>query len=128
MFEDYRNLRGRFDKIVSIEMFEAACYRLLEPHGGRLVQTITINYQKFPAYRRRSDWIQKHIFPGSEPASLGLFHAEDLERHISDVQLPAHQSRESARPRGGTGRVAGGGPLNGDSHSPPRTTHPAAAR
>ena len=81
LFEDYRNLRGRYDKIVSIEMFEAvgyefydqffgACDRLLEPHGAMLIQTITMNDRTFPAYRRRSDWIQKYIFPGSELASL----------------------------------------------------------
>ena len=107
LFEDYRKLRGRFDKIVTIEMFEAvgfefydeffgACDRLLHPHGSMLIQTITINDQKFPAYRRRSDWIQKHIFPGSELASLSgvlaslaratslnLFHAEDMGIHYA---------------------------------------------
>jgi cyclopropane-fatty-acyl-phospholipid synthase len=105
--EDYRNLRGQYDKIVSIEMFEAvglryydrffrACDRLLRPHGSMLMQTITINEQAFPAYRRRSDWIQKHIFPGSELASvseilrslaratsLGLYHAEDIGTHYA---------------------------------------------
>jgi len=81
LFEDYRNLRGRYDKIVSIEMFEAvglefydqffgACDLLLEPHGSMLIQTITMNDRTFPAYRRRADWIQKYIFPGSELASL----------------------------------------------------------
>jgi cyclopropane-fatty-acyl-phospholipid synthase len=81
LFEDYRNLRGRYHKIVSIEMFEAvgyefydqffgACDRLLEPQGAMLIQTITMNDRTFPAYRRRSDWIQKYIFPGSELASL----------------------------------------------------------
>jgi cyclopropane-fatty-acyl-phospholipid synthase len=81
LFEDYRNLRGRYDKIVSIEMFEAVglefydqffatCDRLLEPQGSMLIQTITMNDRTFPAYRRRADWIQKYIFPGSELASL----------------------------------------------------------
>ena len=62
--EDYRNLRGQYDKIVSIEMFEAvglryydeffrACDRLLRPDGSMLMQTITINEQSFPAYHRR---------------------------------------------------------------------------
>jgi cyclopropane-fatty-acyl-phospholipid synthase len=105
--EDYRNLRGQYDKIVSIEMFEAvglayydeffrACDRLLRPDGSMLMQTITINEQAFPAYRRRSDWIQKYIFPGAELASvseilrslaratsLGLFHAEDIGAHYA---------------------------------------------
>ncbi len=80
--EDYRALRGRYDKLVSIEMFEAvglayydeffgACERLLKPGGSMLMQVITINEQAFPAYHGRSDWIQKYIFPGSELASLG---------------------------------------------------------
>ena len=57
LFEDYRNLRGQFDKIVSIEMFEAvgyehyddyfgACDRLLKPDGSMLLQTITIQETK----------------------------------------------------------------------------------
>jgi cyclopropane-fatty-acyl-phospholipid synthase len=107
LFEDYRNLRGEYDKIVSIEMFEAvgleyydtffgACDRLLKRDGSMLLQTITMNDQKFPAYRRHADWIQTYIFPGSELASLSgilgslaratrmsLFHAEDLGMHYA---------------------------------------------
>jgi cyclopropane-fatty-acyl-phospholipid synthase len=107
LFEDYRHLCGRFDKIVSIEMFEAvgfdhyddyfgACDRLLGPDGSMLIQTITMNEQKFSAYRKRSDWIQKHIFPGSQLASVGgilaslarstrlsLFHAEEMGAHYA---------------------------------------------
>ena len=82
--EDYRELRGRFDKIVSIEMFEAvgfdhydeffgACDQLLESDGAMLLQTITIDERKFPRYRKRSDWIQKHIFPG-RPTGLAAGH------------------------------------------------------
>lgn len=105
LLEDYRNLRGQFDKMVSIEMFEAvglrlhdtyfgACDRLLKSDGTVLLQTITMNEQKFPVYRKRCDWIQKYIFPGSELASvaeilhslrrctrLSLFHAEDIDLH-----------------------------------------------
>ncbi|MGO9096818.1 MAG: class I SAM-dependent methyltransferase [Bryobacteraceae bacterium] len=107
LFEDYRQLSGRFDKIVSIEMFEAvgfehydeffrACDRLLEPDGAMLLQTITMNEQKFPRYRKQSDWIQKYIFPGAQLASLrgildslaratrlSLFHAEDMGAHYA---------------------------------------------
>jgi cyclopropane-fatty-acyl-phospholipid synthase len=105
--EDYRNLRGQYDKMVSIEMFEAvglayydeffrACDRLLRPDGSMLMQTITINEQAFPAYHRSSDWIQKYIFPGAELASvseilrslaratsLGIYHAEDIGTHYA---------------------------------------------
>jgi cyclopropane-fatty-acyl-phospholipid synthase len=78
---DYRELRGRFDKIVSIEMFEAvghehydeffnACDRLLLPHGKMLIQTITMNENRFAKYVKDCDWTQKYIFPGGELASF----------------------------------------------------------
>ncbi len=79
--EDYRRLRGRFDKAVSIEMFEAVGLefydrffatvdRLLEPGGTMLLQTIWINEARFERYRRQPDFIQRHVFPGSELASI----------------------------------------------------------
>jgi cyclopropane-fatty-acyl-phospholipid synthase len=107
LFEDYRNLRGQYDKIVSIEMFEAvgyehyddyfgACDRLLKPEGSMLLQTITILESKFQQYRKQSDWIKKHIFPGAELASvvaiqqslarstrMKLFHSEDIGMHYA---------------------------------------------
>jgi cyclopropane-fatty-acyl-phospholipid synthase len=107
LFEDYRNLRGQYDKIVSIEMFEAvgyehyddyfgACDRLLKPHGSMLLQTITILEAKFQQYRKQSDWIKKHIFPGAELASvieiqrslarttrMQLSHLEDIGKHYA---------------------------------------------
>ena len=75
-FCDYRAAQGRYDKIVSIEMIEAvgheflgtffaACDRLLAPHGLVVLQGITIPDQRYEAYRRGCDWIQKHIFPGA---------------------------------------------------------------
>jgi cyclopropane-fatty-acyl-phospholipid synthase len=107
LLKDYRELRGSFDKIVSIEMFEAvgfehydeffsACDRLLKPDGSMLLQTITMNEQRFARYLKQSDWIQKHIFPGAQLASLrgvldslaratrlSLFHAEDMGAHYA---------------------------------------------
>jgi len=107
LFEDYRNLRGQFDKIVSIEMFEAVgyehyddyfgtCDRLLKPDGSMLLQTITIMESKFQQYRKQSDWIKKHIFRGAELASvteiqrslakttrMQLFHLEDIGKHYA---------------------------------------------
>jgi cyclopropane-fatty-acyl-phospholipid synthase len=79
---DYRELDGQFDKIVSIEMFEAVGLphyddyfgtvdRLLTSDGAMLLQTITMTDQWFPQYRRRPDWIEKYIFPGGELASVG---------------------------------------------------------
>jgi cyclopropane-fatty-acyl-phospholipid synthase len=79
---DYRELDGRFDKIVSIEMLEAVghgylpayfaiCARLL-PAGGKLaLQSITMPDDRFAAYRRGVDWMQTYIFPGSAIPSLG---------------------------------------------------------
>jgi cyclopropane-fatty-acyl-phospholipid synthase len=107
LLSDYRDLKGKFDKIVSIEMFEAvglkhydefftACDRLLRLDGTFLLQTIMILDQKFHAYRKRCDWIQKYIFPGSELASvseilrslarstsLSLFNLEDIGTHYA---------------------------------------------
>ncbi len=114
LFEDYRNLRGEFDKIVSIEMFEAvgyehyddyfaACNRLLKPDGSILLQTITILEAKFQQYRKQSDWIKKHIFPGAELASvieiqrslarttrMQVSHLEDIGKHYA---LTLHEWR-----------------------------------
>jgi cyclopropane-fatty-acyl-phospholipid synthase len=81
VMQDYRKLEGRFDKIVSIEMFEAVgfdhydeffgtCDRLLKPDGSMFLQTITLCEQEIRDYRRRVDWIQTYIFPGSELASV----------------------------------------------------------
>ena len=105
--QDYRELRGHYDKIVSIEMFEAvgyqyydeffrACDHLLAPNGTMLLQTITMHDQRFRRYRKKADWMQKYIFPGSQLASLSgvlrslarttnlsLFHAEDIGTHYA---------------------------------------------
>lgn len=78
---DYRDVRGRFDRIVSIEMLEAVghkffgkffatCDRLLEPDGLVVLQSITIPDQRYESYRKSSDWINKHIFPGGHLPSL----------------------------------------------------------
>ena len=107
LFEDYRNLKGTFDKIVSVEMFEAvgadhydsyfgACDRLLDPNGAMLLQTITIRESKFEQYRSQSDWIKKYIFPGAELAAilpivsslnrctrLQMFDLEDIGLHYA---------------------------------------------
>ncbi|MGW8195130.1 MAG: class I SAM-dependent methyltransferase [Desulforhopalus sp.] len=73
--DDYRNLKGKYDKLVSIEMIEAVghrfmpeffkkCGELLKPEGLMLIQAITITDQKYRQYCRSVDFIQKHIFPG----------------------------------------------------------------
>ena len=81
-FEDYRHTTGQFDRIASIEMFEAVGERYwpdyfttirerLKPGGKAALQIITIDDRFFDRYRKRVDFIQQHIFPGgmliSEP-------------------------------------------------------------
>ena len=74
--EDYRDINGRYDKIVSIEMLEAVgdkfletwcakCDEILAPEGLLGIQMITVPDCDYDALRRGADWIQKHIFPGS---------------------------------------------------------------
>ena len=72
---DYRDVAGQFDRVASIEMFEAVGERywptyfdkvasVLTPQGRAGLQIITIEEQLFEGYRRRADFIQKYIFPG----------------------------------------------------------------
>ena len=72
---DYRDVEGRFDRIVSIEMIEAVgeeflpsyfgtIRRLLKEKGKAVLQAITIAEDRFDSYRRTPDFIQRHIFPG----------------------------------------------------------------
>jgi cyclopropane-fatty-acyl-phospholipid synthase len=74
--KDFRDLEGRFDKLVSIEMIEAIdhglfdayfrkCSELLKPDGAMLIQAITIADQRYDEYRKSVDFIQRYIFPGS---------------------------------------------------------------
>lgn len=81
-YRDYRDLTGSFDKIVSIEMIEAVgydylpsffatCARVLKPGGALALQSITMPDDRFAAYRRRVDWMQTYIFPGSCVPSIG---------------------------------------------------------
>ncbi|HET7501892.1 MAG TPA: cyclopropane-fatty-acyl-phospholipid synthase family protein [Kofleriaceae bacterium] len=81
-YRDYRALDGVYDKIVSIEMIEAVgleylpqyfaiCARRLGPAGRFALQSITIPEARFASYRRRVDWMQTYVFPGSVIPSLG---------------------------------------------------------
>jgi cyclopropane-fatty-acyl-phospholipid synthase len=100
-YRDYRDLDGAFDKIVSIEMLEAVgheylpsyfatCARVLAPGGRLALQSITMPDDRFDAYRKRVDWMQTYIFPGScipslavirrvaAPVGLTMVHADDI--------------------------------------------------
>ena len=75
VYSDYRDVEGMFDKVVSIEMFEAVgrdywdeffatCERVLRPGGAMLLQTIGIPDRDAASGLRASGWISKYIFPG----------------------------------------------------------------
>ncbi|MFM9500702.1 class I SAM-dependent methyltransferase, partial [Streptomyces galilaeus] len=74
-FEDYRDVRGSFDRIASIEMIEAVgeenwstyfrtLAERLKPGGVAVIQAITIREDLYENYRRNPDFIQRYIFPG----------------------------------------------------------------
>ena len=85
--QDYRDVAGEFDRIVSIEMLEAVGERYwpmyfetlrkrLRPGGVAVIQVITIADAHFASYRRGADFIQRFIFPGGMLPSPGAMHAE----------------------------------------------------
>lgn len=76
LFEDYRDLSGQFDKLVSIEMIEAIghqfqdvyfkkCAAMLKPGGKALIQAITIEDHRYQQALHSVDFIKHYIFPGS---------------------------------------------------------------
>lgn len=101
---DYRDLIGRFDKLVSVEMIEAvgdeflpayfsSCASLLKEDGQMLVQAITMPDQRYKQYLKTSDFIQQFIFPGSCVPSLtamldAVAEVTDLRvNHVEDFGL-----------------------------------------
>ena len=105
--KDYRDLSGKFDKLVSIEMIEAVghqylpaffrtCSRLLKDDGMMALQAITIGDQIFDRHKRSVDFIKRYIFPGScipsitaisnaiaRATDLRLVHLEDITPHYA---------------------------------------------
>ncbi len=88
--QDYRDVQGQFDRIVSVEMFEAVgeaywpryfsqLNKCLSPDGVAVLQVITIEARKFNSYRRQPDFIQTHIFPGGMLPTDGIVR-EHVER------------------------------------------------
>ena len=99
--EDYRNLKGSFDKLVSIEMIEAVgheylpvffskCSRLLKPGGAMLIQAITYRDQDYSDYLKSADFIQKHIFPGG----CLLSSSDLLQRYQNHTDMSVNQLEE----------------------------------
>jgi cyclopropane-fatty-acyl-phospholipid synthase len=88
--QDYRDVAGTFDRIVCIEMIEAVgeaylpayfekLKTCLKPGGRAVLQVITIAEDRFAAYRRDTDFIQKHVFPGGFLPSRSLL-SNEMER------------------------------------------------
>ncbi len=86
VFEDYRKVTGKFDRIVSIEMIEAVGHKymetyfrkitdLLNPDGVLGLQAIIIPDNRYDEYRKSVDWLQKHIFPGGLLPSVAKINA-----------------------------------------------------
>ena len=97
--QDYRQLSGEYDKLVSIEMIEAVghqyyrqffkhCDRLLKPNGQMLIQAITIQDQVFHKAKNEVDFIKKYIFPGScIPSITALNNAMTSASQMKLIQL-----------------------------------------
>ncbi|MCA9249266.1 MAG: class I SAM-dependent methyltransferase [Planctomycetales bacterium] len=107
--DDYRELSGKYDKLVSIEMIEAVgekflpgyfakCSELLVPHGMMALQSIIIPDHRYNAYRKSVDFIQRYIFPGGFLPSLAaitdclgrrtdfrMVHEEDFSSHYAET-------------------------------------------
>ena len=96
LLDDFRDLEGKYDKVVSIEMIEAIdsdlysaffskCSELLKPDGAMLIQAITIADQRYDEYRKSVDFIQRYIFPGSGLPSSAVM--TDVTARVTDMQL-----------------------------------------
>lgn len=93
-FQDYRDETGRYDRIASIEMFEAVGERYwpvffdkvrqcLNPGGTAGLQIITIKDSVFDLYRKRPDFIQRYIFPGGMLPSPEILKSLGAEQGLS---------------------------------------------
>ena len=94
--KDYRDLSGRFDKLVSIEMIEAVGYDFLDTYmskvsdllkssGSALIQAITIEDHRFKAAAKSVDFIKRYIFPGSFIPSVAAI--TDAMARVTDMRL-----------------------------------------
>ncbi|MDA7087102.1 cyclopropane-fatty-acyl-phospholipid synthase [Pseudomonas sp. SA3-5] len=121
LLEDYRDLRGQYDKLVSIEMIEAVghrflptyfkqCAQLLKADGLMLLQAITIRDQRYEQAKHSVDFIQRYIFPGGALPSvqkmleiitaktdMNLHHMEDFGLHYARTLHLWHANLQQAR-------------------------------
>ena len=109
LLQDYRDLEGQYDKLVSIEMIEAVghefmdtyfdqCARLLKEDGMMLLQAITISDQRYHRALKSVDFIQRYIFPGgflpsmtaildsvTRTTNMRIYHLEDIGAHYAET-------------------------------------------
>ena len=109
LLDDYRNLTGRFDRCVSIEMIEAVGHQYLEgyfrvacdrltPEGLFCLQAITVADQRFEHHKRSVDFIKRYIFPGGclpsihaildaciRKTDFQMVHLEDITPHYAET-------------------------------------------
>ena len=95
---DYRNIKDKYDHIVSIEMFEAlgldywSTYfsilnKALKKDGKIIIQSITINNHDFSSYSRGTDFIQQYIFPGGMLPSVEVFKKTAAKNGLKTIGL-----------------------------------------
>ena len=123
LLEDYRDLTGQYDKLVSIEMIEAVghhflssyfkqCSHLLKPRGLMLLQAITIREQRYEQAKSSVDFIQRYIFPGGalpsvqkmleivgKDTDMNLMHMEDFGLHYAKTLRLWHENFRRAHGR-----------------------------
>jgi cyclopropane-fatty-acyl-phospholipid synthase len=111
LMRDYRDLDGRYDKLVSIEMIEAvghrylptffqACSRLLKPDGLMLLQAILMPDQRYARSKNSVDFIQRYIFPGGflpSTATVAALTGSETDMQLIGVEdITAHYARTLA--------------------------------
>ncbi len=118
--EDYRNLSGQYDRLMSIEMIEAVGHDylpgffaklngLLKPEGRMLLQAITIADQRYDSYRKGVDFIQKYIFPGGclpsvsvmtkllcKHSDMVLWSLDDMGQHYARTLRHWHENFDAS--------------------------------
>lgn len=123
LLEDYRDLTGQYDKLVSIEMIEAVghhflpnyfkqCSHLLKNQGLMLLQAITIRDQRYEQAKNSVDFIQRYIFPGgalpsvqkmleivTRDTDMNLMHMEDFGLHYARTLRLWHENFRHAHGR-----------------------------
>lgn len=128
LFEDYRDLNGQYDKLVSIEMIEAVGHQYLptylktlqdrlKPDGLGLIQSITVRDQRYKEAVNKVDFIKKHIFPGgflpshsllleqlTRNTDMNLLHLEEIGQHyartLADWRLRFLDELEAVKEQG----------------------------